>query len=753
MQPPVPDVLTDIPGKPGSFWGDHTTLVGPARPPAWLCRLAGWGLAHNLSGALAGLRLFLRRRRAAGVVTDGGASGILFAWLQALVPWGRKPHVMVDCNWYESPSRWKTWLKGLRLRLAARSVERFVVWASHEVEDYARVFGLPHSKLEYVPFHTTLSNYEYDVRDDGYLFAGGNYDRDYATLVEAVRDLDVPAWIATTRPEQLAGVDLPAHVRVEGTSAAGFRQAVAGARLVVVPMKAGLLHSGGQQTCLNAMSLGKPTIAVGARWARDFITDGVDGLVVDYEDPAGLRRAIRWVLDHPDAARRMGERARQRAAWFTTERTMRSVYEIAKGSAKPQAAERRRVLTVVRWPVGGIRTHILYTYGPLIDAGYRFTFVLPDDGSLATFRESLAHLEGCEFVGVPVRGPRCRLWSTVRQLARQRRFGLIHSHGLTAAVHGVVGNVGAGLPHLCTLHDVFRPDQFAGWKGWLKQRLLARLVRRITSIVSVGDDVRANLLEYLPALGRRGGPRLPTIPNGIDTRRFGVRRLDAALDSCDHTQIQSGVEPPHSKDRNQGAPFLLGFMGRFMEQKGFTHLLQALEVLRREGAPRPFHLLAVGSGDCRGRYEAEIVARGLAEHVTIRDFTPDVLPLLRDLDVLVVPSLWEASPLLPMEAMAVGVPVLGSNCIGLREVLAGTPARQFRAGDVGDLVRALRDVLAEPGTEAARAFAARARARFDCRQAARRFLAEFDRLFDRRAVQTITTPREEPQDVPVAASA
>ncbi len=327
---PLRDVLTDVPGKPGRFWGDHTTYVGPSKPPGWLCRVVGWGLAHDLTGAVAAVRMFARRGGCQGVVTDGGASGVLFALLQ-LLPWGRRRHVMVDCNWYESPSRWRTWWKGLRLRLAARSVHRFVVWASHEVEDYARVFGLPPEKLEYVPFHTTLTDHPYEVRDDGYLFAGGNYDRDYPLLVEAVRDLGVPTWVATTRPGQLAGVALPGHVRVEGTTASGFRQALAGARMVVVPMRAGLLHSGGQQTALNAMYLGKPTIAVGRKWAADFITDGEDGLVVDYGDVGGLRRAVRWVLDHPDAARRMGERAHRRAAWFTTQRTMETVYRIVKG--------------------------------------------------------------------------------------------------------------------------------------------------------------------------------------------------------------------------------------------------------------------------------------------------------------------------------------------------------------------------------------------------------------------------------------
>jgi glycosyltransferase involved in cell wall biosynthesis len=329
----LPVVLTDVPGKPGRFWGDHTRYVGPSRPPRWLVRLLGERWAYNAIRVVAALRLFVRRRRAAGVVTDGGASGLCFAWLQALCPWGRRPHVLVDCNWNPPRGRLGTWLKGLRIRLAARSVHRFVVWASHEVEDYARTYHIPREKLVYVPFHTTAHDYAFEIHDGGYVFAGGNYDRDYPTLVEAVRPLDVPVWIATTRPEQLDGVEVPASVRVEGTSAEGFRQAMAGAHLVVVPMAAGLLHSGGQQTCLNAMLMGKPTIAIGRKWAVDLLDDGIHGLIVDYQDPQALRTAIQWVVDHPEEARAMGQRARQHAARFTTQRTMENVYRLVTEAA------------------------------------------------------------------------------------------------------------------------------------------------------------------------------------------------------------------------------------------------------------------------------------------------------------------------------------------------------------------------------------------------------------------------------------
>jgi glycosyltransferase involved in cell wall biosynthesis len=372
------------------------------------------------------------------------------------------------------------------------------------------------------------------------------------------------------------------------------------------------------------------------------------------------------------------------------------------------------VLVVVRWPLGGIRTHIAYTYPELVEAGYRFTFVGPEGESLTTFATSLRHLGESTFVAVPTRGANCPLWRTVRRLARQGNFGMLHSHGLTAATHTVVGNFGLGLPHLTTVHDVFRADQFNGIRGRLKRWLMARLLRRITAIVSVSQDVRSNLLEFMPAVGN-GGSRLLTISNGID---------------CSHYHDHDLPPRPELRSRlklGQDA-VLLGFLGRFMEQKGFTTLLQSLERLRQEGSPRPFHLVAVGSGDRRGRYEKEVVERGLSDCVSMLDFVPDVLPLLRQLDVLVVPSLWEASSLVSMEAMSVGVPVLGSDCLGLREVLRETPSRMFAAGNVDDLARALRETIDSPWSDEAARFASQARRRFDCKQYAQQFCEVFDSL-------------------------
>jgi glycosyltransferase involved in cell wall biosynthesis len=105
-----------------------------------------------------------------------------------------------------------------------------------------------------------------------------------------------------------------------------------------------------------------------------------------------------------------------------------------------------------------------------------------------------------------------------------------------------------------------------------------------------------------------------------------------------------------------------------------------------------------------------------------------VQPVLGQFDLLVMPSLWEAMPLLPMEALAAGVPVLGSDCIGLREVLHGTPSRMVRAGDVAALADGLRDALADPWAEAARAYAPAACRRFDNARSARTLVDLFDQV-------------------------
>jgi glycosyltransferase involved in cell wall biosynthesis len=364
----------------------------------------------------------------------------------------------------------------------------------------------------------------------------------------------------------------------------------------------------------------------------------------------------------------------------------------------------RRILVTARWPVGGIRTHLLVNLPALTGAGYAITLVGPAE-YLAGLREPLAG-QPVDFVEVEAKGKRCPLWRAVRRCLREGPFDLVHSHGVTAAAHATLANLGVGVPHAVTLHEPLRDGPFRGWRGRLRRWVLARVLARARAVVTVSRDARDNLLEYFPGLDAPGRVLL-TLPNGIEAARF-----EEAISGPD-LRKQLGLD---------GGTPLIGFLGRFMPEKGFPLLLDALRRLLEERS-LDFHLAAFGSGDYRREYQARVDGMGLAGHVTLLDGVADVRPVLTQLDLVVVPSLWEASSLVSMEAMALGVPVLGSDCPGLREVLRGTPSRTVRAGDVGALAAGLRESLAALWTAEARAFAAEARRRFDNARSAGKLVA------------------------------
>jgi len=66
------------------------------------------------------------------------------------------------------------------------------------------------------------------------------------------------------------------------------------------------------QTLLEGMACGTPAICTNVASLPEVVQDGVTGLVVPPNDPPALRRAIRWMLDHPDERVAMGARARDR---------------------------------------------------------------------------------------------------------------------------------------------------------------------------------------------------------------------------------------------------------------------------------------------------------------------------------------------------------------------------------------------------------------------------------------------------------
>jgi glycosyltransferase involved in cell wall biosynthesis len=158
-------------------------------------------------------------------------------------------------------------------------------------------------------------------------------------------------------------------------------------------------------------------------------------------------------------------------------------------------------------------------------------------------------------------------------------------------------------------------------------------------------------------------------------------------------------------------------IGRLSGEKGHLVLLEAFARLRA-GHPEA-RLVLAGDGDLRPEIEARIAAAGLGEAVRITGWidAAGVRAELRAATALVQPSFQEGLPVVIMEAMALGRPVISTYVAGIPELVRpGETGWLVPAGAPGPLAGAMAECLASPRARLARtgaAGAARVRARHD----------------------------------------
>ncbi|HKU40643.1 MAG TPA: glycosyltransferase [Polyangiales bacterium] len=227
-------------------------------------------------------------------------------------------------------------------------------------------------------------------------------------------------------------------------------------------------------------------------------------------------------------------------------------------------------------------------------------------------------------------------------------------------------------------------------------------VRGTDALVCVARALVSNLEA-------RGVPRqrIHVIENGVDVER--VRRRGA-----------EPIEPP--LPAADGTPLVVS-VGRLSAQKGFDVLIEAHARALRAGLP---HRLAIlGEGPERPALEAQIERLGVGETVQLLGFRTNPHAIMARADLLCMASRYEGYPLVLIEALALGVPMIATDCAtGPAEVLAGGRYGDLVAvDDVAALASALCAHLREPARlrQLARHGPERAR-QFDPDTNARRFL-------------------------------
>jgi glycosyltransferase involved in cell wall biosynthesis len=325
-------------------------------------------------------------------------------------------------------------------------------------------------------------------------------------------------------------------------------------------------------------------------------------------------------------------------------------------------AGRRLLFVADSLQTGGAERALLGLAALLIARDDEVTIACSIGGALAVEAEQI----GAE---VEVLGSRLvkrridlRFAASLHQLIRRRQFDGIHTHMYASSMAAVLATLGGGPPVVMHEHSE------AGWRGRLARAAARLAYHRAAAIIAVSESIRDRLIgtdHVEPAKVRVISNCLPQLPP------------------------RGAGEPLTGDDRP-----VVGVVARLQPEKGVAVFLRAAARIVDLFPTAAF--VVVGDGPQRPALE-DIAAR-LAIPVRFLGFRPDGPALIGQLDLLVVPSFSEGTPLVILEAMDAGVPVVATEVGGIpTQVTDDVDALLVPAGDAQALATACERILGDPG--------------------------------------------------------
>jgi glycosyltransferase involved in cell wall biosynthesis len=259
---------------------------------------------------------------------------------------------------------------------------------------------------------------------------------------------------------------------------------------------------------------------------------------------------------------------------------------------------------------------------------------------------------------------------------RAQRPDIVHTHLIHADVFGFLGARQAGVAHVVsTRHndDAFR-------RRWPLRLLHAWLWRRI----SAGIVISHALADFVRTVEFAPPERVHVIHYGMPSPRPSALDIELARRQL---RLDLGNLPYETQ--------LIGIVSRLIEQKGIPYALEAFKLIVDEFPAA--HLVIAGDGDQRSALEAQAQTMLLGDRVHFLGWREDAQAVLRGLDVLLMPSLWEGFGLTLLEAMGARLPVVASHVSAIPEIVVHQETGFLTAPrDPEAIAYALRLLLSDP---------------------------------------------------------
>jgi glycosyltransferase involved in cell wall biosynthesis len=197
----------------------------------------------------------------------------------------------------------------------------------------------------------------------------------------------------------------------------------------------------------------------------------------------------------------------------------------------------------------------------------------------------------------------------------------------------------AGVPARVYRRGLALPVKAGALNRWMFSRM-------VTHFLANSQHTANTLFQHLPRPSTPG--RVDIIYNGVDLSRFF---------------------PPGDGPETAGPhrSLVLGTAGRLVDQKGHSYLVEMAAWLKKENLP--FKVLIAGDGPLAPAIEEQIKGRGLEKQVSLLGFVKDTASLMQQLDIFILPSLWEGFGFAMVEAMATALPVIAFDLTSNPEIV------------------------------------------------------------------------------------
>jgi len=302
--------------------------------------------------------------------------------------------------------------------------------------------------------------------------------------------------------------------------------------------------------------------------------------------------------------------------------------------------------------VGGAQDNTLYTLEKLNRKMFNVSLAANMSGE---FYERVTEINDLQLFHLSRLQTRVNLFNDVLslffliKLIKTEKFDIIHTHSTKP---GVLGRLAAFICKKPIIIHTIHGFAFHDFMPLIQKKIFITIEKCMNLISDHLIAVSILNIKKMLELNLTKSHLVTNIYSGIDLSKFSV--------SHKSNTIKNELKLPSDNK-------LVGFIGRFSEQKDPLCFLMAIQLLTKTHTN--IHYLFVGGGPLKPEMIDFISKTGLSDIVTIWDYRDDIDEILDSLDLFVVSSIYEGIGRSLTESMAKGIPVVATEVEGVPEIV------------------------------------------------------------------------------------